>query len=92
MAETSGWNVWAKQVANEIEKVMRGVESNHTDIVELKRQLTKLQETVNMALTECQSVPEMKVDIARLKVKAGIWGLIGGTIPVIVMILFRAFR
>jgi hypothetical protein len=31
-------------------------------------------------------ITEVRVDIAGLKVKAGVWGLIGGAIPVIVTI------
>lgn len=28
----------------------------------------------------------LRVDIAQLKVKSGIWGVIGGTIPVVILI------
>ena len=31
-------------------------------------------------------ISDLRVDIATLKVKAGIWGLLGGAIPVIVLI------
>lgn len=83
MAENNGWNAWAKQVTSEIERTVKGVEGNHTDIVEVKQQLTKLQESVNIAL-------EMKLDIIRLQVRAGIWGLLAGlTSAIITMLLFR---
>jgi hypothetical protein len=30
---------------------------------------------------------QMKVDIAMLQVKAGVWGIVGGAIPVLVLVI-----
>lgn len=90
--ESSSWNAWARQVTNEVERAIRGTEENNIDIAQVHQQLTELQEAVNIVLTECQNIPDMKMDIAKLKVKAGIWGLLGGTVPIVIMILFQVFK
>jgi len=34
-----------------------------------------------------KSVGRLRVEVAMLKVKSGIWGVIGGSIPVVVMLI-----
>jgi hypothetical protein len=37
-------------------------------------------------------VKKLREDVAQLKVKSGMWGAIGGTIPVAVMLIFWLIR
>lgn len=37
------------------------------------------------------SMTDVKVDVAMLQVKSGVWGLIGGLVPVIIMILVEHY-
>jgi hypothetical protein len=37
-------------------------------------------------------ISPLKIEIAMLKVKSGIWGLIGGAIPVILMVLVELLK
>jgi hypothetical protein len=61
----------------------------------IKYQLTELdKKVVNLSLQLTKNHAEnqvmytqMKVDIAMLQVKAGVWGVVGGAIPVLVLIL-----
>jgi hypothetical protein len=61
----------------------------------IKYQLTELdKKVVNLSLQLTRNHAEnqvmytqMKVDIAMLQVKAGVWGVVGGAIPVLVLIL-----
>ena len=46
---------------------------------ELKRQAEQNKQVIH-------KLDEVKTDIATLKVKAGVWGLIGGMIPVVVIL------
>jgi len=39
-----------------------------------------------------KALQTIHTEIAMLKVKSGIWGLIGGTIPVFIMICFMWFK
>ncbi len=33
-----------------------------------------------------KDVQNLSIDIAKLKIKAGVWGILGGAIPVVIMI------
>jgi len=51
------------------------------------------QETIWQGQTTIQQcITSLKVDVAQLKIKAGIWGLIGGAIPVCTAILVWLLR
>lgn len=52
---------------------------------ELKR-LNGSQEAIR------KEVGDTRIEIATLKVKAGIWGLAGGAMPVVVMILLNSIK
>ena len=54
-------------------------------LAELKR-LTKSVTSLWEETTRC------RLDIRELKVKSGFWGVIGGTIPVIIMLAIWYFR
>ena len=51
----------------------------------IKKELDRHGDTLEKI---ADKIGEIKEDIAGLKVKAGIWGVIGGSIPVIIAILF----
>ena len=48
----------------------------------LKRSHEKLQETVT----------QVRIDIEGLKVKSGVWGLIGGCVPVAMMLAYLILK
>jgi hypothetical protein len=48
----------------------------------LKKSHEKLQETVT----------QIRIDVEGLKVKAGVWGLLGGAIPVLIMITYLLLK
>lgn len=55
---------------------------------EYQRLVLSELERLNDNMEERDKVTQkMQVDIAMLQVKAGVWGLIGGVIPVIVLIV-----
>ncbi len=37
-------------------------------------------------------VTQVRIDVAALKIKAGIWGLLGGMVPVAVIIILWLFK
>ena len=39
-----------------------------------------------------RKITDLRVDVAKLKVKAGIWGLLGGAIPVSVAIILFVLK
>ena len=67
------WNVWSKHVLKEIERL-----NNCYIALDLKIDSTadKIKKCLN----------NNKIEIAKLKIKSGVWGLIGGMIPVAIML------
>lgn len=65
------WRVWQKHVLASIRRLEEGVES-----VE-QRSIQNREDVI-------VEIGEVKTAIATLKVKAGIWGLVAGAIPVCV--------
>jgi len=55
--------------------------SNHV-LNELKR-LNEAQESLN------KDVKNISIDIATLKVKAGVWGVLGGLVPAAIVIIMN---
>ena len=84
MAEVNGWAEYQKLVLNEL--------SRHNVLIE------KISESMNKRLNEFdrqtyEKMSSIEKEIVRLKVKSGVWGIVGGlviTVPVLitVMILF----
>jgi len=54
-----------------------------------KEELNGIKDEIRM-IRECQV--QIRVEIAGLKVKAGIWGIIGAAIPTVSAILFMLIR
>lgn len=39
-----------------------------------------------------EKITNVRIDVAMLKVKSGIWGILGGFIPVVIMIIVEAYK
>ena len=63
-----------------------GWQENKLYIKSMLKDLKKDIESIENKITE------IKVDIAGLKVKSGVWGVMGGLIPALMMILYLIFR
>jgi len=50
--------------------------------------LTKLEDHDHVLKDITSQLTDIRVDLGQLKVKSGIWGLLGGAIPAISAILF----
>ena len=79
MPEPNGWNEWGKYVLKELERLNDVVnrmpasyDAKHNEIIE---RITKLDTS-------------FKVFQKEMGIKSGVWGLIGGAIPVAVMLAF----
>ena len=71
-----GWQEWSKFVLKELKRLGDAYE-------EFPKAIQKLTEKVNDEITE------LKTEVAMLKVKSGIWGLIGGVIVIGIVYLSR---
>lgn len=72
---------------------MQGVTSE--EFQELKTKVAVMANEQTHIKANTDKIPDISTAIATLKVKSGIWGLIGGAIPTtigIVFILIRTFK
>lgn len=65
-------------------------------IYHLSKELER-QDNVDVLLFEkidkiLDAVNKTNIEIAGLKVKSGIWGAIGGTIPIVIIVLFMIIK
>ena len=66
----------------------------HDELMEIQKQVSSIEGKMDL-FKECQSdlkelsrcVSSIKVDVGQLKIKAGVWGAIGASIPIAVMIV-----
>lgn len=54
--------------------------------------LTKLEEHEDILKDINKELTNVRVEIGMLKVKSGVWGLIGGLIPVAIALILNAFK
>lgn len=64
----NGWNEWSRHVLAELERLNNCYESIKKDVSELRS----------------ENLSKLKVEIAKLKVRAGVWGVMGGAIPILI--------
>lgn len=75
----NGWREWSKHVLKELERL------NACYIV--------LDEQIDDKIDDLKKcIGEIKLDIAKLKVKAGIWGAIGAAIPILITLAIMAIK
>lgn len=72
------WSEYQKLVLHELESNSR----------EIERLRTEFKDEFKLVREDIQTI---QVQIAFLKVKSGVWGLIGGAIPVVVAIAAKVF-
>lgn len=75
----NGWREWSKHVLKELERL-------NDCYIAVDNSLDNKIEKVN------KSINGLRVDIARLKVKSGIWGAIGAAIPILITLAIMAIR
>lgn len=70
------WHEWSRHVLAELKRLNENISGLEDKIDRIKADL----------------IAPLHVEIAMLKVKSGIWGLIGGAIPVILMVLAEILK
>lgn len=87
MSEGNGWGEWKNLVLADLKQLKhlclsleRGLEHMRTD---LRAEIDKVEDK----LVERQH--KMQIEIERLKLKSGVWGLMGGLIPAMAIILMK---
>lgn len=70
------WQEWSRHVLAELKRLNDTIQAVDDKIDKLKD----------------EQVSPLKIELAMLKVKSGFWGMIGGAIPVILMVLVEILK
>ena len=88
MGEYSNWNEWGKYVIKKLEEHDDKFGKLDKSVIDLKEHINT--QIASLKKTIAEDNIETAKDIVVLKVKAGVWGLLAGAIPVALMILINA--
>jgi len=78
-----GWSEWRKIIYDNIKHLEFQVDESRK---EHKLQIKEL-DALNIDIE--RTLGDIKVEISKLKVKAGVWGTIGASIPVSILLILR---
>ena len=88
--QKNSWNEWSRHVLAELQRLNDQYADTEDHIELLKRTFMDKVDSIKDSLhAEAQT---LHVEIAMLKVKSGVWGLLGGLVPVLLMILMEVFN
>jgi len=83
----SDWSHWSKLIISEIKQLNRSVEKLNQEI---KKNRDSVFDEIKEVREETQNIyRKLSVEISTLKVKSGIFGILAGSIPVAVFLLFK---
>ena len=83
----NGWREYQKLVLNELRRLDENVDKLGTRIDSVvKHERNNRQMVENATQAELQ---RLSLEIHGLKIKAGVWGLVGGSLPVVTMLLLK---
>lgn len=89
------WSSWSRLVLTELKRLDSNVERLGDKVDEFPRAIDKAvrHEQANRRQVEDDvriQILRLSTEMAALKVRAGVWGLMGGLLPVLVAIMLRA--
>jgi len=77
--DNNGWDEWKRYVLGDLKRMSKD-----------QSDMREANDTQHIAILN--NISDLKADISALKVKAGIWGLMAGAIPVGIALLVQVFR
>ena len=92
------WQEWSKHVLAELKRLNENIEGldNKTNRISggIDEKINILRNEMNNKLDKIKDnyIQKLNIEIAMLKVKSGVWGLIGGSIPVILVLLMKLIK
>jgi hypothetical protein len=79
MSDRNGWDEWGQHVLTELQRLNSNIEKMDS------RHTAHREDTA-------KEIGGMKSEIAVLHVKAGLWGVFGGALPVVVLLLLETLK
>jgi len=86
--ETNGWREYQKLVLSELRRLDENVEKMNERIERAIKHERGNRQMIDQATHE--DIRALQIEVHGLKIKAGIWGLIGGLLPVATALLAKA--
>ncbi len=87
-----GWKYWAEGISGNLNRIADTLETVQTDVQVIKVDLAERKVASKFfqekLVDVCTKVPIMQRAITALKVKAGVWGLIAGIVPVAIALVY----
>jgi len=94
---SNGWDEWKRYVLGELKRTSDYTKETRDKIdahyiLAQKETLEKQKESLDAYKSLSEEISEIKADIRGLQIKAGVWGLAGGAIPVGIALLIYVFE
>ncbi len=90
----NGWNEWSRHVLAELQRLHGTIENLEDKIEVVRDDFSRKVETLKDEFTKNfnEELRKIQVDIAMLQVKSGVWGLVGGLIPILIYVAMELLR
>ncbi len=86
--ESNGWREYQKLVLSELRRLDENVEKMNDRIERALKHERNNRRMIDNGTKE--DIRTLQLEVHGLKIKAGIWGLIGGLLPVLTALLLQA--
>ncbi len=86
--QTNGWREYQNLVLSELRRLDEGVSRLNERIEDAIRH--ERSHRVRVEDVTASAIKRLELDVYGLRIKAGIWGLLGGLLPVLAAILLKA--
>ena len=86
--QTNGWREYQNLVLSELRRLDEGVSRLNERIEDAIRH--ERGHRVRVEDATANSIKRLELDVYGLRIKAGIWGLLGGLLPVLATLLLKA--
>lgn len=86
--QTNGWREYQNLVLSELRRLDEGVSRLNERIEDAIRH--ERGHRVRVEDATANSIKRLELDVYGLRIKAGIWGLLGGLLPVLAALLLKA--
>jgi len=88
----NGWGEYSRLVMAEIHRLDLEIKSVNFKLDDIKEHVTEIKVRTEDLPTLRIDISKLHNDIVALKVKAGVWGLAGASIPIFILILLEAMK
>ena len=89
MSDNDNWLEWKNLILADLKQFKQLSVHLREDIEALERSQRAHMEEMERRILEKQH--KIQIEVERLKIKSGVWGLLGGAIPAVVFVAMKVF-